>query len=294
MYLFKLSQAHIVTLFQNRDISNPLSLTNLDCFRSRDFFYFTYSVGDHNIHCLFHWNMKGRNVISMWLTMQTTTVAKSRAGVLLEKKTRTNENPQDNWGWQKEKTISPSTASLRKESKLPCTYLHVKTKLESYALHGNQESELNSKGNSRVICQSLKPINFRNTDELIFPLWQVDTFYCSPINWTYSLSACSLRTEIWIQLISVKDKCFKAAITSIPLAEFTSSINTSTSYTKKNFYKICAKYSTSQIPNSLKANEDESLGVSHQSQQTVLQYPFKCSYCPFPLVNVLISSKIFH
>lgn len=174
--------------------------------------------------------------------MQTTTVAESRAGVrnFAGKENSNKWKPSRQLRLTKRKTISPSTASLQQESKWPCKFLHVKTKLDSYVLHGNhgnQESELNGKGNSRVICQSLKPINFRNTDELIFSLWQVDTFYCSPTNWTYSLSASSLRTEMWIKLISVKDKCFKAAITSIPLSEFTSSTNTSISYTKKSFTK---------------------------------------------------------
>lgn len=59
---------------------------------------------------------------------------------LLEQETRTNENPQDDWGWQKEKNISPSTASLKQESKWPCKFLQVTSKLEAYVLHGNQES----------------------------------------------------------------------------------------------------------------------------------------------------------
>lgn len=84
MHLFQLSQAHAVIVFQNSDISNPLSLTNLDCFKPS--FFLFYLMGDHNekavlIHCLLHWNMANRNVISSWLTMQTTTVAESRAGV---------------------------------------------------------------------------------------------------------------------------------------------------------------------------------------------------------------------
>lgn len=150
---------------------------------SRQDFFLFYLVGDHNvravlIHCLLHWNMTNRNVISTWLTMQTTTVAESRAGVCNCWKRKLEQiKPSRQLGLTKSKPISPSTASLQQESKWPCKFLHVKTQLGSYVLHGNQESELYSKGNSWVICQSLKPINFRNTDELIFSPWQVDTFY---------------------------------------------------------------------------------------------------------------------
>lgn len=92
---------------------------------------------------------------------------------LLEEETGTNENPQDTWGWQKETPFPQALqVSSKKANDLKSSYtLHRNWKL---VLHGNQESELDSRGNSEVICQSLNLINFRNNDELISSLWQVD------------------------------------------------------------------------------------------------------------------------